>query len=423
MSELTLEQKMALARQWENEVGLPSGELLARIKAESNFNDRAISPVGAQGPFQIMPGTAKQWGVVDPFDYESTGPIVARELKKMYTQYGGDPNLVDIAYNAGPGNLKKYGKNIPFKETQNYMRKMNEYRSLYGDSDMDSSTQTVKVPSMDEEPEGKKSFSSKILPLVLRFALPTLAAAAIGKNSFIGAGPAALAGLAAGGLGELGTQANERKTQATLKAARQKQLGDWEIEAAKANLAQGNADRKYELSKSNIESLIEDRNKPDTGSFLPEEKFMEFMKRQLNGRPATEEDRKVFANALFQQKGARKEVDEEGNAQYINPYTDTPGKPAVDGPLWFNTDAVPEYLSPEVTSAIELYNQYVSRGQGGNTSQGFKGVPPWLTKGAQNSEASVVGPGLYKSPDGRTFNARTPEEAQKLQSLGAVRVQ
>lgn len=100
--------------------GVPSLLLSALLKQESGFNPKAVSSAGAQGIAQFMPGTSQGMGV-DPWDPESAIMGAARYLSNNYNQFG-DWKLALAAYNAGPGNVRKYGGIPPFKETQNYVK-------------------------------------------------------------------------------------------------------------------------------------------------------------------------------------------------------------------------------------------------------------------------------------------------------------
>ncbi|HNV64802.1 MAG TPA: transglycosylase SLT domain-containing protein [Smithellaceae bacterium] len=100
----------------------------AVIKAESNFNHRAVSPVGAQGLMQLMPSTAYALQVDDVFQPENNIEGGVRYLRYLLNVYKGDLRLALAAYNAGETAVAKYNTNIPpFRETQNYIRRVLSY--------------------------------------------------------------------------------------------------------------------------------------------------------------------------------------------------------------------------------------------------------------------------------------------------------
>lgn len=101
--------------------------LVAVAKAESDFNPNCVSSAGAKGIMQIMPEEAKGLGISDVFDPEQNIMGAAKLLAAHLEKFNGDTTLAAAAYNAGSGRVKQYGGVPPFKETQNYVKKIAAY--------------------------------------------------------------------------------------------------------------------------------------------------------------------------------------------------------------------------------------------------------------------------------------------------------
>ena len=108
----------------------------AVVKVESNFNPNAVSRKGAMGLMQLMPSTARQLKVKNPFDPEQNVDAGVRHLKQLLDSYGGDVNLTLAAYNAGAGAVARSAGVPHYAETQNYVRRITNL--YYGGSDFNS---------------------------------------------------------------------------------------------------------------------------------------------------------------------------------------------------------------------------------------------------------------------------------------------
>lgn len=96
--------------------------LQAVVHTESRFNAHALSPKGAAGYAQLMPATAKRYGVTDRFDPAQNIDAGARYLKDLLAQFKGNAALALAAYNAGEGRIDQYGKRLPpYRETMLYV--------------------------------------------------------------------------------------------------------------------------------------------------------------------------------------------------------------------------------------------------------------------------------------------------------------
>jgi soluble lytic murein transglycosylase-like protein len=104
--------------------GISSALVDAVAWQESRYNSRARSPVGAIGVMQLMPGTARQLGVVDPNNVHQNIMGGTAYLRAQLDRFGNNIPLALAAYNAGPGAVQKYGGVPPYRETQNYVRQI-----------------------------------------------------------------------------------------------------------------------------------------------------------------------------------------------------------------------------------------------------------------------------------------------------------
>jgi soluble lytic murein transglycosylase len=105
----------------------------AVIAAESNFDPEAVSRKGAQGLMQLMPVTAMDLGVEDPLRPSENVRAGTRYLRQMLDRYG-DLERAVAAYNAGPEAVDRYGGVPPYRETQDYVRRvLTYYRHYHGD--------------------------------------------------------------------------------------------------------------------------------------------------------------------------------------------------------------------------------------------------------------------------------------------------
>lgn len=111
--------------------GVDDAWLRAIAHAESGFDAAAVSPKGAQGVMQLMPRTAQEYGVVDPFSSAQSIGAGARFLKSLMKRYHGDLTLVAAAYNAGIGTVTRYGGVPPYAETQAYLAKVLALHARY----------------------------------------------------------------------------------------------------------------------------------------------------------------------------------------------------------------------------------------------------------------------------------------------------
>lgn len=113
-----------LIRKYAAQYGLDPQLVQLVIRMESGFNPQAVSPKGAMGLMQLMPGTAALLGVRDPFDVEQNLAGGIRYLKMCLDRFNNQLPLALAAYNAGPENVSRFGGIPPFAETVNYVRQI-----------------------------------------------------------------------------------------------------------------------------------------------------------------------------------------------------------------------------------------------------------------------------------------------------------
>jgi len=111
------------ARHWDVDAALVS----AVIKAESDYNPRIVSHKGACGLMQLMPATAKRFGVTNSFDPRENIFAGTQYLRWLLKKFDGNADLAVAAYNAGEGNVWKYDGVPPFRETVNYINRISKH--------------------------------------------------------------------------------------------------------------------------------------------------------------------------------------------------------------------------------------------------------------------------------------------------------
>ncbi|MFV5404165.1 MULTISPECIES: lytic transglycosylase domain-containing protein [unclassified Acinetobacter] len=122
----------SIIRQASQTYGVSEGLIKAVMHTESGFNVHARSPVGAQGLMQLMPATARRFNVSNAYDPQQNIMAGAKYLAWLLKRFNGNTSLALAGYNAGEGNVSKYGGIPPFRETQDYVRRVtSRYQNLY----------------------------------------------------------------------------------------------------------------------------------------------------------------------------------------------------------------------------------------------------------------------------------------------------
>lgn len=117
----TREQVKSIFANAAQKYGINVNIALRQINQESGFNPYRVSPKGAKGPAQFMPGTARRFGLSNPFDPVASAEAWGKYMTFLLRRYKGNYALALAGYNAGEGNVDKYKGIPPFAETQKYV--------------------------------------------------------------------------------------------------------------------------------------------------------------------------------------------------------------------------------------------------------------------------------------------------------------
>ena len=145
------------------EHALPEQLIHSVIKVESNYNARAISNKGAQGLMQLIPATARRFGVGDAFNPVENIQGGARYLRYLLDLYNGDYPLALAAYNAGEGAVARYGGVPPFAETQNYVILVRRQLELARKA---AAAKTVAASALPQAVEAKEAGPAHVVEIV-----------------------------------------------------------------------------------------------------------------------------------------------------------------------------------------------------------------------------------------------------------------
>jgi soluble lytic murein transglycosylase-like protein len=146
--------------------------LYAQMHQESSFKRGAISPKGARGLMQLMPGTAARFGVSNIFDPRQNIEGGARYMRFLLDHFDGDVSLALAGYNAGEGAVLKYGRRIPpYRETQEYVRRISQRYSQLRDGEMErtarAATPALAASLQEEQPDPAPAYERKVFAVRL----------------------------------------------------------------------------------------------------------------------------------------------------------------------------------------------------------------------------------------------------------------
>lgn len=153
-----------IIRQAAQRHGVPEGLIKAVMHTESGFNVNARSPVGAQGLMQLMPATAQRFKAYNAYDPYQNIMAGTEYLAWLLKRFNGNLSLVLAGYNAGEGNVKKYGGIPPFRETQDYVRRVNSrYKNLYAQGVSSSASTPTLTASQSQNTTQKHSQYGQVI--------------------------------------------------------------------------------------------------------------------------------------------------------------------------------------------------------------------------------------------------------------------
>jgi soluble lytic murein transglycosylase-like protein len=125
--------------------------IYAQMNQESRFKQSAVSYKGASGLMQLMPDTARRFGVTNIFDKRQNIDAGVKYMRWLLNKFGGDVRLALAGYNAGEGAVMKYGNAIPpYRETQDYVKRITSHYSQIKNLNLNN---TVAAISADQAPE------------------------------------------------------------------------------------------------------------------------------------------------------------------------------------------------------------------------------------------------------------------------------